>query len=137
MAASPEVMQANGGAPPQGDGQPTGPPRAAPMMTPQNADGAQQGARVKCLLAQKLLEQALPAYGSQHKDGQAILKAITSLAKAFGKQESSTEELAPAEKMQMVQDLAGPGAAPKGPAPGGPPPQPLTGGAPPPPQPGA
>lgn len=103
------------------------------MMSPQNADGAQQGARVKCLLAQKMLEQALPAYGSGMKEGKAILEAITKLAKAFGKQESDTEELTPAEKMQMVQDLAGPGEPPKGPAPGGPPPQPLTGGAPPPP----
>jgi hypothetical protein len=107
------------------------------MMTPQNADGAQQSSRVKCLLAQKLLEQALPAYGSGKKEGKAILDAITKLAKAFGKNESETEELAPAEKMQLVQDLAGPGEPPKGPPPGGPGPQPLTGGAPPPPPPGA
>jgi predicted house-cleaning noncanonical NTP pyrophosphatase (MazG superfamily) len=107
------------------------------MMTPQNADGAQQSSRVKRLLAQKLLEQALPAYGSGKKEGKAILDAITKLAKAFGKNESETEELAPAEKMQLVQDLAGPGEPPKGPPPGGPGPQPLTGGAPPPPPPGA
>jgi hypothetical protein len=96
------------------------------MMSPQKPEGAQEDSKVNCLLAQKLLERALPAFGSGAEEGKAILKAISALAKAFGKSESSTEELTPAEKMQMLQGLAGPGAPPKGAPPGagagGPPP---------------
>jgi hypothetical protein len=128
MSVSPEVMQANGGKPPPG-APPEQPPAAAPMMSPQKPEGAQEDSKVNCLLAQKLLERALPAFGSGDEKGKAILKAISALAKAFGKEESSTEELTPAEKMQMLQGLAGPGAPPK---PQGPPP-PGAGAQPPPP----
>lgn len=122
MSVSPEVMQANGGKPPPG-APPEPPPAAAPMMSPQKNEGAQADAQVNALLAQKLLERALVAFGSSDEKGKAILKAISSLAKAFGKDESATEELTPAEKMQMLQGLAGPGAPPKGgPPPGAAPP---------------
>jgi hypothetical protein len=120
MSVSPEVMQANGGRPPPG-APPEQPPAAAPMMTPRKPEGAQEDSKVNCLLAQKLLERALPAFGSGAEEGKAILKAISALAKAFGKSESATEELTPAEKMQMLQGLAGPGAPPKPPQ-GAPPP---------------
>lgn len=140
MSVSPEIMQANGGGkPPPGappGAAPEQPPAAAPMMSPQVPHGAQEDSKVNCLLAQKLLEKALPPFGSGSEEGKAILKAISALAKAFGKQESSTEELTPAEKMQMLQGLAGPGAPPK---PAGPPgaPPPGAGAAPPQPPPGA
>jgi hypothetical protein len=138
MSVSPEVMQANGGKPPPGappGAAPEQPPAAAPMMSPQKPEGAQEDSKVNCLLAQKLLEKALPAFGSGAEEGKAILKAISALAKAFGKQESSTEELTPAEKMQMLQGLAGPGAPPKPPQ--GAPPPPGAGAQPPQPPPGA
>jgi len=96
------------------------------MLSPQKKEGEQEGAAVNCLLAKKLLEKSLAAFGSSDEKGAAILKALTALNKAFGKDESSTEELTPAEKMQMLQGLAGPGAPPKAAAPGGAP-----GGAPP------
>lgn len=101
------------------------------MLSPQKKEGEQEGAAVNCLLAKKLLERSLAAFGSSDTKGAAILKALTALNKAFGKDESSTEELSPAEKMQMLQGLAGPGAPPSKP-PGGSPPQ-AGGGAPPPP----
>lgn len=133
MSASPEVMQANGGAPPP-PGMRSGqepPPGAAPMMTPQKKEGAQEDGAVNALLAKKLLEHALPAFGSSDPKGAAILKALSALAKAFGKDESSTEELTPAEKMQMLQGLSGPGQPPQaGKPPGGAPggaPQPPPG----------
>jgi hypothetical protein len=89
------------------------------MMTPQKPAGQQEGAKVDCLMAVKMLEKALPAFGSAGEEGKAILKAISALGKAFGKEEGSTEELMPAEIKQMLQGLAGPGAPPKG----APPPQ--------------
>jgi hypothetical protein len=91
------------------------------MMSPQKPGGAQEGAKVDALMAVKMLEKALPAYGSGTEEGKAILKAITALGKAFGKEESSTSELMPAEIKQMLQSLAGPGAPPKGAPPTAPP----------------
>lgn len=130
MAVPPEVMQANGGAPPPGappgSPPPDAAPAAAPMMTPQKPAGQQEGAKVDALMAVKMLERALPAFGSGTDEGKAILKAITALGHAFGKEEGQTEELMPAEIKQMLQGLAGPGAPPKGASPAPPP-----GGAPP------
>jgi hypothetical protein len=88
------------------------------MMTPKRPGGAIEGAKVDCLLAQKKLEQALGVYGGSSPEGQAILKAITALTKAFGKAEGDTESLMPAELKQMMMGMQG---APGGGAPGGPP----------------
>jgi hypothetical protein len=84
------------------------------MMNPQKPAGAQEGARVDCLLAQKKLEQALAVFGGGSDEGKAILKAISALVGAFGKQEGDTEQLMPAEIKQMMQGLPGPGAPPPG-----------------------
>jgi hypothetical protein len=136
MSVSPEVMQANGGKPPPGGMPPEPGPGAAPMMSPQKNEGAQAQAKVQCLNAQKVLERALAAFGSASEEGKAVLKAISALAKAFGKDLDTSEELSAAEKMTMLQGLAGPGQPPKpqGPPPGGPP---GAGAAPPQPPPGA
>jgi len=129
MSASPEVMSAlGGGGPPPA----AGAPAAAPMMTPQQPKGDQEGAKVDVLMAIKMLEKALPKYGSGEPGGKAILKAITALGKEFGKEEGQTEELMPAEIKALLQGVAGPGAPPKPPQPAAPPP-----GAAPQPQPGA
>lgn len=133
MSASPEVMKAlqGGGGPDAG-----APPGAAPMMAPQKAEGKQAGAAVQVLMAIKVLEQSMSAFSSTDEKGKAIIKAIASLGKAFGKQESESEELLPAENKIIQQALQGPGAgAPPGPPPGGPP-QGAPQGAPPPPPPG-
>lgn len=84
------------------------------MLTPQNPGGAQESARVDCLLAQKKLEQALVIFGSNSEQGKAIMKAITALSAAFGKQEGDTEQMIPAEIKQMLSGLPGPGAMPPG-----------------------
>ena len=103
-------------------------PGAAPMMSPQKPEGQMAGARVQVLMAQKLLEQALVAFGSGEEEGSAILKAISSLVKKFGKNEDKSDEIMPSEAKQILKGIAGPGAAP---APGGPS-GPPGGGAPPP-----
>lgn len=99
-------------------------PSAAGMMNPTQPKGAQEKAKVDVLLAIHQLEVALAPWGSGSKEGKAILKSITALAKAFGKDEETTQELQPAAEKQMIANLAGPGAPPKpqGPPPGGPPP---------------
>ena len=137
MSASPEVMQAN--MPPPRPARPPVPtpeaeqgPSAAGMMNPTQPKGAQAKAKVDVLLAIHQLEVALAPWGSGTKEGKAILKAITALGKAFGKDEESTGELQPAAEKQMLANLAGPGAPPKpqGPPPGAPPGGPPQMGAP-------
>lgn len=113
MAASPEVMQANGAPPPSGG--PSGAeaaPAAAPMMTPGPASGEREGAKADVLMAQKMLERALPKFGSTDAAGKAILKAISAIAKEFGEKQGKTEELMPSEIKQLLQGLSGPGAPP-------------------------
>ena len=142
MSMPPEMMkQALAKGMPPANAPPSAPPGqagpgAAPMMSPQKPEGDMAGARVQVLMAQKLLEQGLMKFGSGEKEGQAILKAITALVKAFGKHEEKSEELMPSEAKQILQGIAGPGQPP-GPPPGagGPPPGgPPGGGAPPMPQ---
>ena len=136
MATSPEVMSALKG----GGGPPTaGPPGAAgpapgPMMTPQKAGGHTAGAKAAVMVAMKVLEQTLPAFGATTDEGKAVLAAIKAVAKAFGEQESKDKELMPAEIQQLLSGLAGPGTPNAG-QPGPPPPPqgaPPPGGAPPP-----
>lgn len=139
MSMPPEMMKAAlaKGMPPA-SAPPSAPPSvagpgAAPMMSPQNPEGQTAGARVQVLMAQKLLEQSLVAFGSGEPEGQAILKAISTLVKKFGKHEEKSEELMPSEAKQILKGIAGPGRPP-GPPPGagGPPPGgPPGGGAPP------
>lgn len=85
------------------------------MMTPQTPEGAQEGSKVNVLMATKILERAIAAFGVTSKEGKAIMTALKALGAAFGEQEENTQELMPAEIRQMMQTLAGPGQAPAGP----------------------
>ena len=93
-------------------------PRAAPMMTPQVPEGEMEEAKVQVSMALKVLTKALAVFGPTHPKGHALLSAIKTLAKTFGKDEESTEELQPAAIKQMLAGIGGPGTPP----PGGPPP---------------
>jgi hypothetical protein len=97
------------------------------MMTPQQPGGQQEGSRVDVLMATKLLERSLGAFGAPSKEGKAILTALKALGGAFGQTEGGSEQLMPAELRHMIGQFAGPGmpGAPPGagaPPPGGPPP---------------
>ena len=51
------------------------------------------------------------ALGSESEEGQGIMQAISRLTRLFGKRESKTRELIPAEIMQMIQSLPQAGGA--------------------------
>ena len=87
------------------------PPMAAPMLTPEDAKGDQAGAKVNIQIAMDLMQQALPAFGSESVEGKKILDVLTSLARVFGETEGKTRELIPAEILQMVQSLPQTGGA--------------------------
>jgi hypothetical protein len=96
-------------------------PRAAPMMTPQVPAGEMEEAKVQVSLCLKTLTKALAVFGPTNPKGHALLSAIKTLAKTFGQDEESTEELQPAAIKQMLAGIGGPGTPPPGGPPGAPP----------------
>lgn len=123
------------------------PPMAAPMSTPEPKMGNREAGMVNISMAMDLLEQSLPAFGSESAEGKQILAAIRTMVGILGPKKAKTDELQPAEILQMLQTLpqaggmspegkamaaapAIPGMAPPAPAPAGagappPPPQPM------------
>jgi len=138
MSVPPEIMQAlsggaggAGGAPPMPQAAPGGKPpvpgpAGGPMMAPARKEGNLAGGRADIQVVVKKLTQALQTFPPTGEEGKAIMKAIGSLTKAFGDTEGKDKELMPAEIMQAVANLAGPGKPPPGlPMPGGPAPLPT------------
>jgi hypothetical protein len=103
--------------------------------------GEREASLLNISMAMDLLEQALPALGSESEEGQKVLNGIRTLTTILGAKKSKVNSLQPTEIMQMLQNLpqAG-GATPEGKAmqqaplipgmsPGGaPPPMPPMGG---------
>jgi len=96
------------GPPPGGPGPgatPPGGPTGSPMSQPQQAEGLKTAARVNITMAIDILQQSLPAMGAATEEGQAVLNALKTLTKAFGKTETKSRELIPAEIMQLLSAL--------------------------------
>ena len=140
-ASAPTPMPSAGPGP-QSDGM--SPPMASPMSTPEPKMGSKEAAMINIGMAMDLLEQSLPALGSESEEGQKALTAIRKLTSVLGPRKNKTNELQQSEILQMLQTLpqAG-GATPEGkamaaapvpgmpPAGGGmPPPSPPPGGMP-------
>jgi hypothetical protein len=81
------------------------PPMASAMSTPEPKLGSKAAANINIQMAMDLLEQSLPAMGSETDEGQLIMKSLGSLHKMFGKREAKNRELIPAEILQMIQTL--------------------------------
>ena len=84
------------------------------MMAPAKKQGNEAGARADVQVCIKKLTQALQTFEPIGEDGKAIMKAIGALTKHFGHTEASDKQLMPAEIMQAVSGLAGPGKPPPG-----------------------
>lgn len=93
------------------DAQGATPPMGSPMSTPEPKMGNKAAADINIQMAMDLLEQSLPAIGSESPEGQMIMKSLGSLHRMFGKRESKNRELMPAEIMQMMQTLPQAGGA--------------------------
>ena len=91
------------------------PPMASPMSTPEPKMGSKEGALINISMAMDLLEQSLPALGSESEEGQKALNAIRQLSGLIGPRKGKTNELQQSEILQMLQTLpqAG-GATPEG-----------------------
>ena len=110
------------------------PPTASPMSTPEPKMGSREGAMINIGMAMDLIEQSLPALGSESEEGQRALAAIRALTSVMGPRKNKTNELQQSEILQMLQTLpqAG-GMSPEGramaaaPTPGLPPGMPAPG----------
>ncbi len=108
---NPELMKLVGGggmggpqppaAPPGGGGGPTG----APMTTPQVPEGEKQNAMVTVSMAMDLLSHCLPGLGAKSPEGQAVIEVLGKLGKQFGTARTKSQDLIPAELMQLMSAL--------------------------------
>ena len=90
-------------------------PMSSPMSTPEPKMGTREGAMINISMAMDLIEQALPALGSESPEGQKALSVLRQMSGILGGKKEKTKELQSAEIMQMLQTLpqAG-GATPEG-----------------------
>lgn len=86
-------------------GQPSSAPVSAPMSTPEPKEGDKKNAMINVSLAMDLLEQTLPALGSESEEGQSVVNVLRTLGTKFGHTRSKSQELVPAELMQLMQNL--------------------------------
>ena len=126
---------APGAGAPQPDVPPSG-PMSSPMSTPEPKFGSKEAAMVNLSMALDLIEQSLPALGSESAEGKQAVAALRTLSGLLGPKKAKTAELQPAEIQQLLGALpqAG-GASPEAKAMAAAPP--IPGGAPPAPMPGA
>lgn len=87
------------------------PPMSAPMSTPEPKMGSKEGAMINIGMAMDLLEQSLPALGSESPEGQKALAAIRQLSGLMGPRKNKTNELQQSEILQMLQTLPQAGGA--------------------------
>lgn len=80
-------------------------PAAAPMSTPEPKMGNQEAARINLSMALDLLEQSLPAFGSETEEGQKVLAALRTINAVLGPRKNKTNELQQSEILQMLQSL--------------------------------
>lgn len=87
------------------------PPMASPMSTPEPKMGNREAAMINIGMAMDLLEQSLPAIGSESEEGRKLLAAIRSMTDVIGGKRNKTGELQQSEILQMLQTLPQAGGA--------------------------
>jgi hypothetical protein len=127
MSMPPEQLMSMMGAAKGGAGSPAQPPEApmaqsdastppmgAPMSTPEPKMGTREAAMINISMAMDLIEQALPALGSESPEGQKALNALRTMSSVIGGKKEKAGSLQQAEIMQMLQNLPqGGGATPE------------------------
>lgn len=90
---------------PMGMSDTSAPPMAAPMSTPEPKMGNREASMINIGMAADLLEQALPALGSESPEGQKVLNAIRTVSSILGPRKAKTNELQQSEILQLLQSL--------------------------------
>lgn len=104
-ASTPPAAMSASGLPKPAPGGGGGAPVGSPMTTPEPMEGLKTAARVQVTLAIDILQRSLPDLGVESEEGQAVLKTLNTLSKAFGKTEQKSRDLIPAEIMQLLGAL--------------------------------
>ena len=81
------------------------PPMPTPMSTPEPKAGVREAALVNISMALDLIEQALPALGSETDEGKKALSALSTLTAVLGPKKQRAGELQNAEILQLLQNL--------------------------------
>lgn len=81
------------------------PPMPTPMSTPEPKAGVKENALVNISMALDLIEQALPALGSESEEGKKALSALSTLTAILGPKKQKAGELQNAEILQLLQSL--------------------------------
>lgn len=112
MANEQELMslmsqeQPTGGALPPGAPSPdVSTPMTDPLSTPEPKYGQKEAALINVSMALDLIEQALPAIGSETPEGKKLMSALSSLTGLLGPKKARTGELQQAEILQLMQNL--------------------------------
>ena len=87
------------------------PPMPSPMSTPEPKMGNREAAMINISMAMDLLEQSLPAIGSETPEGKSVLQAIRTMTTILGPKKAKAGELQPNEILQMLQNLPQAGGA--------------------------
>lgn len=80
-------------------------PLPSPMSTPEPKMGTKEGALVNLSMALDLIEQAIVGLGSESDEGKMAQAAMRALSKILGAKKPRTDELQPAEIMQLLGQL--------------------------------
>ena len=83
----------------------TQPPMPSPMATPEPKMGQRENALVNLSMAMDLIEQSLPALGSESPEGQKAVSALTALTAVLGPKKQKAQDLQQAEILQLLQNL--------------------------------
>ena len=75
------------------------------MSTPQPAQGDTQSAMVTIHIAMAMLAQTIQPLGPESEEGRTVMTCLQNLSKKFGESKSKSQELVPAELMQLMQTL--------------------------------
>lgn len=112
MANEQELMslmsqeQPTGGAlPPYAPSPDVSTPMTDPLSTPEPKYGQKEAALINVSMALDLIEQALPAIGSETPEGKKLMSALSSLTGLLGPKKARTGELQQAEILQLMQNL--------------------------------
>ena len=80
-------------------------PMPSPMSTPEPKAGERDGALINVSMALDLIEQSLPAIGSETPEGRKLMQALGSLISVLGPKKQKAQDLQSAEILQLLQNL--------------------------------
>jgi len=90
---------------PAGAAPPEAPPMSSPMSAPEPKAGMRDAALVNVSMALDLIEQSLPAIGSETDEGKKLISALSTLTSVLGPKKQKAGELQSAEILQLLQNL--------------------------------